>query len=438
MIRSLARQLLALAAMAVLLLPTAAHAQSQVDDAIQALRGDPVYVDPSAESALDPAAADRLRGAIAESATPIAVAIFPEGAGEPRELINAIASRFGQPVTVAVVAGRSFGAMSTAIDGVGTLADAALEQNRVGGAEAILLDFVQRVGQAGSGQQAAPRPEPEPSGIGGGLVLLGVLAIGASALGFFALRSRRRRDERQQREFEDVRVAAEEDLVALGEDIRALDLDVSMPGADRRAVEDYTAALDSYQRASETFDRAHRARDLAPVTSALEEGRYLMASAKARLGGEEPPERRPPCFFDPRHGPSVTDVEWAPEGGAPRPVPACAADAQRVRDGLEPQSRQVLVGGASMPYYNAPGSFAPWAGGYFGGGSGLFTGLLLGQALGGWGGGWGGGDSGDGDSGDGDSGGGDFGGGDFGGGDFGGGDFGGGDFGGGDFGGGDF
>jgi hypothetical protein len=410
------------------LLPSAAHAQAQIDDIVQALRNDPVYVDPSAESALPPAAVDRLRAAVAAANTPIVVAILPASAGTPRELIPAIGSQLDQPVTVAVVAGRSFGAASTAFS-VGALADAALEQHRGEGAEAILLDFVQRVDQAARGQRPPQaQPEPEPSGVGG-LLLLGAVVAGAGALGFAALRSKRRRDQERQREFDDVRTAAEEDLVALGEDIRELDLDVSMPGAPRRAVEDYTAALDRYQQASDALNRAREARDLAPVASALEEGRYLMASAKARLRGEAPPERRAPCFFDPRHGPSVEDVEWAPQGGAPRMVPACAADAQRVREGLEPRSRQVMVDGTPMPYWSAPGWFAPWAGGYFGlGGSGFFTGLLLGQALGGWGAWDGWGDS-AGGFGDGDVGGGDFG--DFGGGDFG--DFGGGDFGGGDF-----
>ena len=111
-----------------------------------------------------------------------------------------------------------------------------------------------------------------------------------------------------------------------------------------------------------------------------------MASARAVLEGRPPPERRPPCFFDPRHGPSVEDVEWTPPGGIPRTVPACAADAQRIRGGEDPQARQVPTGaGGRVPYYNAPGYYAPWFGGYFGGFGGLFTGFLLGSALGGWG-----------------------------------------------------
>jgi len=60
-------------------------------------------------------------------------------------------------------------------------------------------------------------------------------------------------------------------------------------------------------------------------------------------------------------------------------VPACAADAQRVHDGLEPESRQVLAGagGRMTPYWNAPGYYGPWAGGYFGGlGMGRLVSLL--------------------------------------------------------------
>jgi hypothetical protein len=195
-----------------------------------------------------------------------------------------------------------------------------------------------------------------------------------------------------------------------------------MPDADPRAKEDYGRALASYERASSAFGRARSPEHLEAVSSALEEGRYAMTSAKARLAGEEPPERRPPCFFDPRHGPSVRDVMWAPPGGEPRPVPACAADATRVEEGEEPEPRQVLVGGTPTPYWNAGPAYAPWVGGYFGGVTGTLVPMLfVGSMLGG---GWG--FDAPGESFD-DVGGGDFGGGDFGGGDFGGGDFGGGE-----------
>jgi hypothetical protein len=164
-----------------------------------------------------------------------------------------------------------------------------------------------------------------------------------------------------------------------------------------------------------------------------------MAAVRAQLAGRPAPERRAPCFFDPRHGPSTRDVEWSPDGGAARPVPAYEADAQRIDAGVDPDAREIVLNGRSMPYWNAPGCFGPWAGGYFGGFGfggvgGFLPGLLFGSMLeGGLGGGLLGAPLG-GDAGGNDAGGwgGDFGsGGDFGGG-FGGGDFGGsGDFGGG-------
>jgi hypothetical protein len=229
---------------------------------------------------------------------------------------------------------------------------------------------------------------------------------------------------RREREWEEVRAQARDDLVALGEDIRSLDLDVQMKGVSPDALERYDQALQAYDRANKVFEAARQPEDLAPVSETLEEGRYAMLAARAHLEGRQPPERRPPCFFDPRHGPSTEEVEWAPDGGAPRPVPACRADAVRVRDGFSPHGRQVMVNGRPTDYWNAPAHYAPWAGGYFGGfgGGGMFDGLLVGSLLGGAlglaggglldgafgdGDGWGGG-------GDDFGGGGDFGGGDFG------------------------
>jgi hypothetical protein len=120
------------------------------------------------------------------------------------------------------------------------------------------------------------------------------------------------------------------------------------------------------------------------VTSALDEGRWLLASVRARLAGEEPPERRLPCFFDPRHGPSIEDVSWAPPGGVPRDVPACAADATRIKDGLDPDIRQVPVGGGERrPYWDAGPAYSGWAGGYFGGFlPGILWGTMLGSSFG--------------------------------------------------------
>ena len=189
---------------------------------------------------------------------------------------------------------------------------------------------------------------------------------------------------KHEREWEEVRATAQEDLVALGDDIRALDIDIQMAGVSEDAKTRYGMAVEAYQRASSTFDHAKRPEDLAPVASTLEEGRWAMTATKALLDGKPLPERRPPCFFDPRHGPSTEEVQWAPPSGAPRDVPACAADAIRVREGFEPHGRQVSVNGRQTEYWNAPRHYGPYAGGFFYGfgGGGLLDTLLMGSVLG--------------------------------------------------------
>jgi hypothetical protein len=275
-----------------------------------------------------------------------------------------------------------------------------------------------------------------------GLILIIVVIVGVVALAVVAGRRNQARElERKKAELEPVQKLAFEDVTALGTDLQELDGELAGHELDGGARADYQRALDAYEAAKTAADRLTAPEDVRHVTEIIEDGRYAIACVRARVAGEPLPTRRPPCFFDPRHGLSVADVDWTPPGGTPRQVPACALDTERVRAGAEPDTRQVMVGAQRMPYYQGGPAYAPYAAGYFGGGMNmLFGGLLIGSLLGGgFGFDGGGGDSGDGgggDTGGGDSGG-DAGGGDAGG-DFGGGDGGGFFDGGGDFGGFDF
>jgi hypothetical protein len=219
------------------------------------------------------------------------------------------------------------------------------------------------------------------------LVLLLLLAAG---IGFVVLRSRNRAAAVEVAALQSVKAVAEEDVTRLGEDVARLDVDTTGHDLDEAARQDYRRALDAYDAAKTALGRVTKPDDIRDVTAILEDGRYAVASLRARLAGEPLPARRPPCFFNPQHGPSSEDVDWAPPGGAPRPVPACAADAERVRAGAEPDVRKVAVGAGRRPYWEAGPGYGGYAQGYFSpyAHSGLLPGVLLGAVMFGGFGGW--------------------------------------------------
>jgi hypothetical protein len=61
----------------------------------------------------------------------------------------------------------------------------------------------------------------------------------------------------------------------------------------------------------------------------------------------------------------------------------CAADADRLSQGAEPDVRTVAQGPGRVPYWQAGPAYSPWASGYFGAyaGSGLLPGFLVGTLL---------------------------------------------------------
>ena len=308
---------------------------------------------------------------------------------------------------------------------------------------AALQDFArdaQQESQApGSSAAAASPPSHTLRNV---LIVIGVILLVVMLGGLFIWRPRRLR---KQRELNEAKAAAQDDLIALSNRITDHGNDVSVQSNPEAAAEQ-AAALAAYERGTAALDAARRPGDMRAVSRNIAEGQYRLACAEALANGQPKPGRRPMCFFDPRHGMSVTDESWAPpDGGPSRMVPACVDCARKIDQGIQPDMRTVEdSSGGRVTYVNS--GFAPAYWGGFGYGGAMLGGFLLGEALAsppifineyGYG------DPGYYDGGD-NFGGGDFGGDggdDFGGGDFGGGgDFSGGDFGGGDnnFGGGDF
>ncbi len=215
-----------------------------------------------------------------------------------------------------------------------------------------------------------------------GFVLFLVL-VAAAALGVVAVLkvNQARALERKQAELAPVRQLAFEDVTALGEALQVLDLEMTGRELDAGERADYQRALDAYEAAKRAADTIAEPEQVKHVTEILEDGTYAMACVRARVAGEALPTRRPPCFFDPRHGLSVQDVAYTPPGGVLRDVPACALDADRVRVGAEPDIRKVMVGHRRVPYFQGGRAYQPYAAGYFGAFGPMdwmFMGLLFG------------------------------------------------------------
>ncbi|MER7024812.1 MULTISPECIES: hypothetical protein [Streptomyces] len=380
-----------LALLTALLVPAVAPASTAraaggLDEAAAALRKGPVYVDPRAASELPRNRADALAKKIENSGKPVFVAVLPRAAEyHPDTLLRDLRTKTGISGVYAVELGDGFNAgADTRVMSRGAVQNlvGAVKRSGYPSVDERLNSFVDTAIQQANGHAPAAWEGDGGGGPGtGALVGLGVLAVvGGGGAYAVVRRNRRRRAEQERAALEDLRVVVDEDITAFGEELDRLDFRPGEPGADDAMRDDYSRALDAYETAKSAMAAAERPDDVRAVTEALEDGRFSLATLAARRTGAPLPERRLPCFFDPRHGPSVVDVAWAPAGGAPRTVPVCAADKARLDDGREPLARTVRTADGDRPYWDAGPGYAPWAGGYFGGG--LLPALLMGTVLG--------------------------------------------------------
>ena len=309
--------------------------------AADALANDPVYVDPDAERALTGRRGRPRCGRGSGSAAPgrCTSPCCPRPPAGGRRLgegvARAIAQRLGAPGHLRGRGGRLV--LAPAARSCAARAPrptAALDAHRSEGIAAVLLDFVDRVAELRAGGTGRIRLGRRRRRRDRRALLLPLLALGGGA---FLLSRRRRRNASEARAGRAARERARRPRRARRRHPRARPRrrDAGRrPAAPRRLRPRRSPPTTAR---TTLVEQARAPEDFEPVGAALEEGRYAMTAAKERLAGREPPERTPPCFFDPRHGPSSREVEWAPYGGAPRMVPACEADAQRVERARTPR-----------------------------------------------------------------------------------------------------
>ena len=355
-----------------------AQARTSIDSVASALRSNPVFNDPAAENALTPGQAADLRDQIFQTGLPIYVAVLPASAatdtGGPDELLRDLRNAVGRSGIYAIIAGNSFRAAATE-GSVTAIADSAFQSQASNGPYAVLEAFVSGVDEqynaSSSGSSTTSSSSP--------WIPLAFLAVIGAAILAVILWARRRSRTAQAARVAALRGVLDQDVTQLGERLGAFDL--TDPRLDDAGRADLQRALDAYSTASDVSARATSDADVTRATTELEEGRYALACVEARMDGRALPSHRPPCFVDPRHGPSSDDVEWAPDGGAPRPVPACASCATALRSGALPEALEIETPAGRQPYWRAGADYAPYARGYFSSWGTMMPALFMGTML---------------------------------------------------------
>lgn len=192
-----------------------------------------------------------------------------------------------------------------------------------------------------------------------------IVAAGAAGIAAKGWRKRVATRRTQDEELEAVRRLADEDVTEFGEQLRRLDREAVGRILDEDVRVAHQTAHDCYTSAQRVVSRVTIAEDVSKVTETVATGRYALACVQAFVVGQSVPEHRVVCFFDPRHGLSVTDVLWNRPGHGPRRLPACAGDAQRIANKQAPEVRTAKLGARTLPYWSAGAAFIPYTRGYF-------------------------------------------------------------------------
>lgn len=190
----------------------------------------------------------------------------------------------------------------------------------------------------------------------------GVIGLWCAVTGLGARRERRQ-DEKKHLELS--RPLLNEEVIALSQQVSALPT-TSDPEQSKLSKD----VLDTVEKARHRLDEAKGDKDVEAVTTLLGSARYGMVCLQAVRDGKPVPKPTAPCFFDPRHGPSVAEVQWKPDHGTARNVDVCAACKQRDEAGAEPEIRMVTRIQTPRPYWDYAEELGAYVDGYWSQGDG--------------------------------------------------------------------
>ncbi|MFW5899094.1 MAG: hypothetical protein ACOCUN_01350, partial [Jiangellaceae bacterium] len=238
---------------------------SVYQDAGNALRSDPLYVDSAAVRELeeqgntfDQDAQAAVRDILQEAETPVRLAVLPMSSKTGgNDEAGMVANATGRDGTYVVIFPDFSGSTATNTAPSSAVTDAAgLAMNNNDDLEGFAAELVDRVeslaagGAAGGGQGNGQSQDG-----GSGYIPLAIL-LAAGGGGFLLYRRRQR--QRETAQLNEVRIALNQDITAYGEELTALDLDVRSDDVPEEAQREYAEALDLYEHAKSTADRAEK------------------------------------------------------------------------------------------------------------------------------------------------------------------------------------
>jgi len=194
-----------------------------------------------------------------------------------------------------------------------------------------------------------------------GLIVLLVLVGGLVLAVVWAVRRQGKATKAgRQRSLEEARREIKSQLDAMANTILEISDKVSL--SDSREDNQYLEqAGKTYTDASEAYETATDLARLEEISDRLDEARWQLDAAAALADGKPVPvkpaaEERSACFFDPTHGGPFEDAEVRTAAGA-KTVRVCSADAAKLRQGQQPDTRMIEVGGRDVPAAQAPKSY---------------------------------------------------------------------------------
>ncbi|TDD67721.1 hypothetical protein E1262_17980 [Jiangella aurantiaca] len=315
-------------------------------DVAMAWASAPVYVDETQASIVSADDAERLADRVDGHSPAVYIAVVPATAlsdmpggdddARGAAFLDAVHEAGGPDGVYVVVFGgtATYGAAYDVDAPVQEALETAIERHTRSQQVAILDDTLTELGVSGA---------PEEFGGAGWVwpLVIAVVVLALAAGGLFWWHRRRTRDggegpalyrpsfdvlDDEADSLAERRELAREDVTRFGEELDAADAGVTDP----TVAADVQAAMDAYAEAGAAVDGTPDDHVLRAVRATVEYGRWRLACAQARLAGRPLPARRADCFFDQRHGVSVTDWQYTPPGGRAREVPVCAACRDRL------------------------------------------------------------------------------------------------------------